>query len=177
MEKQVRDQLLVNAMDEYGYYLFRLAYAFVKDKEKAEDIIQEVFIRYYLHLEQFEGRSSIKTYLYRMTVNECRNYFKSWNYRKTELSHIASIFLVNKQTPEEEYLKQESIGYMIELLNKLPQKYKEVLWLHYYAELTVVEIGEVLNCSTNTIKTRLARGRKKARFTLSEEEMEHVKER
>lgn len=175
MEKHERDKLLTNAMDVYGHYLIRLAYTLVKDKEKAEDIVQEVFIRYYLHLEQFEGRSSVKTYLYRMTVNECRNYFKSWAFRKIEVSKLASTFLIYKETPEEAYLKQEDKHYLAALLNKLPAKYKEVIWLHYYAELSVKEISEILNCSSNTVKTRLARGRKKAQLTMSEEEINRAK--
>lgn len=106
MEKQERDKLLTHAMDAHGHYLTRLAYALVKDKEKAEDIVQEVFIRYYLHLDQFEARSSVKTYLYRITVNECRNYFKSWAFRKIEVSKLASTFLIDKESPEDAYLKK-----------------------------------------------------------------------
>lgn len=60
MEKHEKDHLLIKAMDEYGHYLTRLAYAFVKDEVRAEDIVQEVFIRYYVNLENFEGRSSVK---------------------------------------------------------------------------------------------------------------------
>ena len=175
MEKQERDKMLTNAMDTYGHYLTRLAYALVKDKQKAEDIVQEVFIRYYLHLDQFEGRSSIKTYLYRITVNECRNYFKSWAYRKIEVSKLASTFLIDKESPEEAYLNLENKSYIAAILNRLPIKYKEVIWLYYYAELSVKEISDILNCSSNTVKTRLARGRKKAQLTISEEEMKHVK--
>ena len=175
MEKQERDKLLTHAMDAHGHYLTRLAYALVKDKEKAEDIVQDVFIRYYLHLDQFEGRSSVKTYLYRITVNECRNYFKSWAFRKIEVSKLASTFLIDKESPEDAYLKQENKSYIAALLNKLPIKYKEVLWLYYYAELSVKEISDILNCSSNTVKTRLARGRKKAQLTISEEETDHVK--
>ncbi|AYV68969.1 MULTISPECIES: sigma-70 family RNA polymerase sigma factor [Niallia] len=176
MEKQERDKLLTNAMDTYGHYLSRLAYALVKDREKAEDIVQDVFIRYYLQLDQFEGRSSVKTYLYRITVNECRNYFKSWAFRKVEVSKIKNTFLIHKETPEEAYLKQESKNYLADLLNKLPIKYKEVLWLYYYGELSTQEISEILNCSSNTVKTRLARGRKKAQLTMSEEEINRAKE-
>jgi len=176
LNEQDRDQLLTSAMDEYGHYLIRLAYAFVKDVSRAEDIVQEVFIRYYINLDSFEGRSSVKTYLYRITVNECHNYFKSWSYRKTELSSLVGSLLVAKQTPEEEFLKTESSKYVAQLVGELPLKYKEVLWLHYYAELSVNEIGEVLKCSANTVKTRLARGRKMARLTISEEEIEHARE-
>ena len=174
LEKLEKDQLLIKAMDEYGHYLTRLTYAFVKDEIKAEDIVQEVFIRYYINLEKFEGRSSVKTYLYRIAVNECNNYFKSWSYRKIELSNLVNN-ITNKQTTEEEILQKEQTEYVAKKINELPRKYKEVLWLHYYAELSVHEIGEVLQCSPNTVKTRLVRGRNAARLTLNEEEIEHVR--
>lgn len=175
MEKLEKDQLLIKAMEEFGHYLTRLAYAFVKDEARAEDIIQEVFIRYYINLEKFEGRSSVKTYLYRITVNECHNYFKSWAYRKIELSNLVNNLLTNKQTTEEEILQKEQTEYVAKKINELPSKYKEVLWLHYYAELSVLEIGEVLQCSPNTVKTRLVRGRNAARLTLNEEEIEYAR--
>lgn len=168
MEKQERDQLLLTAMDSYGDYLVRLTYAIVKDEKKAEDIVQEVFIRYYLNLEKFEGRSSVKTYLYRIAVNECHNYFKSWAYRKMEISNLFGHLLVNKDTPEKEILQKESDGNIAKLIDMLPLKYREVIWLHYYSELSVTEIADVLDCPVNTVKTRLARGRKLARIALEE---------
>jgi RNA polymerase sigma-70 factor (ECF subfamily) len=156
-------------MDTYGDYLLRLVYSIVKDEKKAEDIVQEVFIRYYINIEKFEGRSSLKTYLYRIAVNECHNYFQSWAYRKMEFSNLLSRLLITKQSPEEKLLQQESDSGVVALVGKLPLKYREVIWLHYYAELSVAEIGDVLNCSSNTIKTRLARGRKLAKILLEEE--------
>ena len=176
MNKLERDRLLTEAMDCYGDYLIRLAFAFVKDKTKAEDIVQESFIRYYISLENFENRSSVKTYLYRITVNECHNYFKSWAYRKTEISSFVSTLTVHKQTPEDEMLLQENNSNVARMVENLPLKYKEVVWLHYFAELSVNEVGVVLNCSVNTVKTRLARGRKMARLSLSEEDIEHARE-
>jgi len=155
-------------MDSYGDYLVRLTYAIVKDEKKAEDIVQEVFIRYYLNVEKFEGRSSVKTYLYRIAVNECHNYFKSWAYRKIELSNLFTHLLINKKTPEEDLLQKEGEDSLIEVVESLPLKYREVIWLHYYAELSVSEIGNVLGCSANTVKTRLARGRKLARIAIEE---------
>lgn len=168
MEKQERDQLLCEAMDEHGDYLLRVVYAVVKDAQRAEDIVQEVFIRYYLHLDTFEGRSSVKTYLYRIAMNECKNVFKSWAYRKLEISHLFHHVLVSKETPEEEVLLAESSSHVAQMVEALPVKYREVIWLYYYAELSVSEIGEVLDCPVNTVKTRLARGRKQARIAWEE---------
>jgi len=155
LEKQQRDIHLREVMDLYGHYLLRLAYTYVKNKERAEDIVQEVFIRYYIHMEQFEGRSSVKTYLYRMVVNECHNYFKSWAYRKTELTNL--------------FKKQEEMDVIAHSITTLETKYREVLWLYYYDELSITDIAFILQCSVNTVKTRLARGRKRVGIQLEKE--------
>ncbi|WP_228551034.1 sigma-70 family RNA polymerase sigma factor [Sporosarcina cascadiensis] len=168
LKKQERDQMLHEAMDEHGDYLLRVVFAVVKDAQRAEDIVQEVFIRYYLHLNIFEGRSSVKTYLYRIAMNECKNVFKSWSYRKVEISNLFQNLLVLKETPEEKVLFAESSSHVAQMVEALPVKYREVIWLYYYAELSVNEIGEVLDCPVNTVKTRLARGRKLARIVWEE---------
>lgn len=168
LEKQQRDIYLREAMDLYGHYLLRLAYTYVKSKERAEDIVQEVFIRYYIHMEQFEGRSSVKTYLYRMVVNECHNYFKSWSYRKTELTNF-----FKKQeaftSVESQILKQEEMDVIAHSITTLETKYREILWLYYYDELSITDIASILQCSINTVKTRLARGRKRVGIQLEKE--------
>lgn len=174
MEKLEKDRLLTEAMDEYGHYLVRLAYSFVKERTKAEDIVQDVFIRYYINLEGFEGRSSVKTFLYRITVNECHNHFRSWAHRKIELRNKFNPLLPNKGSAEETALASERSSEMAEAISKLPLKYREVIWLHYYAELSVKEISEVLKVSGNTVKTRLARGRQQAGVKFTEEGIDHA---
>ena len=168
LEKQQRDINLREAMDIYGHYLLRLAYTYVKSKEKAEDIVQEVFIRYYIHMEQFEGRSSVKTYLYRMVVNECHNYFKSWAYRKTELTSLFKKQEISISV-ESQILKQEEMDVIAHSITTLETKYREVLWLYYYDELSITDIASILQCSVNTVKTRLARGRKRVGIQLEKE--------
>ena len=174
MDKRERDRLLTEAMDEYGHYLVRLAYSFVKERAKAEDIVQDVFLRYYINLEKFEGRSSVKTFLYRITVNECHNHFRSWAHRRIELTNKLTPLLPSKGSAEETVLASEQSSEVAGAVGKLPLKYREVLWLHYYAELSVKEIAEVLKISDNTVKTRLARGRKQAGVTFTEEGVDHA---
>lgn len=164
----MRDQLLIEAMDTYGHYLKRVVFALVKDEQKAEDIVQEVFIQYYINLEKFEFRSSVKTYLYRIAINLCRNYFKSWSSRKLEFSNFVQQSFIYRQSPEMDLITKESNSAIGDMIQKLPSKYREVIWLYYYAQFSVAEISEVLNCSQNTVKTRLARGRKLAKLNFEE---------
>ncbi|KGR77962.1 sigma-70 family RNA polymerase sigma factor [Ureibacillus sinduriensis] len=171
-----KERYLNEALDQHGDYLKRIIYTYVKDIQKTEDIIQEVFIKFYKNLDRFEGRSSIKTYLYRITVNECKNYLKSWHYRKLEVTEYVNVWK-NRTSLEEEYIQREQNQNIAELVNSLPVKYREVLWLYYYVELSVSEIAVVINCTTNTVKTRLSRGRKLAKLSIEESVGEYEFER
>ncbi|MEQ2525068.1 sigma-70 family RNA polymerase sigma factor [Bacillaceae bacterium CLA-AA-H227] len=172
MNKEEREQLLNDAMEQHGDYLKHLIYTYVKDIQKTQDIIQDVFIKFYKNLDHFENRSSIKTYLYRIAVNECKNYLRSWHYRKMEVTE--KIFMWKNQISiESEYIQREEKQNIAELVRKLSVRYREVIWLYYYLELSVTEIADVLNCSVNTVKTRLTRGRKIMRLTIEESEGEY----
>lgn len=172
MTDDEKERYLNDAMDNYGDYLKRLIFTYVKDIQKTEDIVQEVFINFYNSLERFEGRSSIKTFLYRIAVNECHNYLRSWHYRKLEVTEKIKIWK-SQISVESEYLLKEHNQTIAGFVQSLPLKYREVLWLYYYMELSVTEIADVLNCSANTVKTRLARGRKSIKLTIEESEGEY----
>lgn len=79
----------------------------------------------------------------------------------------------NRVSVEVEYIQREQNQNIAELVSNLPVKYREVIWLYYYVELSVTEIADVINCSANTVKTRLARGRKLAKLTIEESEGEY----
>ncbi len=168
MEKEERNRLLQLAMDLHGKYLVRLAYTYVKDEAKAEDLVQEAFIQYYIHLENFEARSSVKTYLYRITVNLCHNHLKSWSHRKLEWTETISNWFVSKENPEQSAINNETSVEVNTLLATLSRKYREVLWLYYMEDFSIQEISGILECSVNTVKTRLARGRHTAKTTFEE---------
>ena len=172
MDADEKERHLDEAMEQHGDYLKRLIFTYVKDIQKSEDIVQEVFIKFYKNLDRFEGRSSIKTYLYRIAVNECLNYLKSWHYRKIKMTERIEVWK-RKDSIEKDYIQKEQNQTVRELVNTLPIQYKEVIWLYYYVELSTTEIADVLNCSTNTVKTRLVRGRKLAKITMEEGETEY----
>ncbi|GLC89548.1 sigma-70 family RNA polymerase sigma factor [Lysinibacillus piscis] len=153
------------ALEAYGDYVKRLIYTYVKDIQKTEDIVQEVFMKFYKSIERFEGRASLKTYLYRIAVNECQNYLKSWHYRKLEMTEKIKHW-TRQDSLELDYEQKEQRQTIGELVNALPIKYREVIWLYYYIELSVVDIAEVLKCSPNTVKTRLVRARKLVKITI-----------
>jgi len=173
MNEQQREQLLIEAMDEYGSYLKQLIYGMTKDHAKTEDILQDVFIKFYLSLDRFRFQSSVKTFLYRIALNECRNYFRSWSYRnlvfkrflepEQSITNNSALHTLITREEEEDSMK---------ILDTLPIKYREILWLYYFAEFSTEEIAQTLEISVNTVKTRLARGRQRAKLIIEEESYE-----
>ena len=81
------ERIFREAMEAYSDYLLRIAYLYVKDWQVAEDIVQDAFLTYYMKFEQFEERASLKTYLVRIVINKCKDYLKSWRYRKLTLTN------------------------------------------------------------------------------------------
>ncbi|MDQ0971761.1 RNA polymerase sigma factor (sigma-70 family) [Neobacillus niacini] len=156
-------------MEEYGDMVVRLAFTYVKQKQLAEDISQEVFVSCYKSLETFQNKASYKTWLYRITVNKCKDYFRTWSYRNISYQDFfRSIFPSGGQSVEEEILEGEEKEIIFEKVLALPIKLREVIILQYYEELTVNEISELLGLNSNTVKTRLHRAKKLLQCSLKE---------
>lgn len=149
-------------MEEHTDYLLRLAFLYVKDWPAAEDIIQDVFITYYQKFEQFEERSSLKTYLSKITVNKCKDYLKSWRYR---IQILTTRFSAKPKNIRNRLVEQDEKLELAEAVLQLPLKYREVIIYYYFEEFSVIEVSQQLNLSENTVKTRL----RKARTLLKDE--------
>jgi RNA polymerase sigma factor (sigma-70 family) len=164
-----KEQKLQWLMNEFGKDVVRLAFTYTKEKQVAEDIAQEVFIRCYNHLDEFRHESSYKTWLFRITINLCRDYFRSWSYKHITISDFFSKATFTNQTPETEMMALEKSRMVAEKVLALPVKYREVIMLYYYEEMSYHQISETLNISVQTVKTRLHRGRLKLKKLLESE--------
>jgi len=156
------------AVEEHTEYLLKIAFLYVKDWPTAEDIVQEVFLTYYEKFEQFEKRSSLKTYLIRMTINKCKDYLKSWRYRKQSLT---TNFFMSKQDRRRVVEYAERLDIANAVLD-LPIHLREVVIHYYYEEQSVLEVAQLLSVSDNTVKTRLRRARQLLKEKLSSDEWE-----
>ena len=161
MRHVLDEHIFLLFMYEHTEYLLRIAFLYVKDWPAAEDIVQDVFISYYEKFEQFEERSSLKTYLSKITVNKCKDYLKSWRYRMQILTN--SFTTKPKNIPNRLILQDEKME-LADAVLQLPLKYREVIFYYYFEELSIIEVANQLNLSDNTIKTRL----RKARVLLKE---------
>jgi RNA polymerase sigma-70 factor, ECF subfamily len=156
-----KDELLERAMDDYGQAVLYMAYSYVKDHGLAEDIAQEVFVKFYGKMDSFRGESSLKTWLMRITINQCKDHLKRWDTRKLLFTNKVSEILHERGNPESKAIDGEKRSELHSKLLKLPVKYREVLFLHYYQELKVNEMAEVLELNPSTVKTRLKTGRER----------------
>ncbi|MGB8453713.1 MAG: sigma-70 family RNA polymerase sigma factor [Anaerocolumna sp.] len=135
-------------IEQYSDTIYKVALSYTKDKVTAEDILQDVLIKYMTDSTEFNGDEHKKAWLIRVTINECKKFYRSiWNLRKIPLEDVY---------PFNEPEKHEVFYAVMEL----PPKYRLIIHLHYYEDLSINEISNVLNINENTIRSRLFRGRK-----------------
>lgn len=152
-------------INSYGDDVLRVAYLYVKDMHKAEDVFQDVFIKVFKKYDSFKGESSEKTWLMKITVNVCKDYFKSFWIKRVLLSSDRDEDRENynedygAQSLDDSIIKSIESKELLRLVMNLSIKYKEVIILYYYEGFTTREISEMLKLPEGTIRTRLFRGR------------------
>jgi RNA polymerase sigma-70 factor (ECF subfamily) len=139
---------------------------YVKDIHTAEDIFQDVFIKVNQKLSTFEGNSSIKTWIIRITINTCKDFLKSaWNRRVVPMMEYQEDAIIS-ESDYDEVEKQDTKELIKETVLSLPAKYKDVVLCVYFQEMTITEAAKVLNIAEGTAKSRLSRARQKLKSLL-----------
>lgn len=174
MQKELRNNLsentaaydIENLIRQYGNDVLRTAYMYVKDNHTAEDIFQEVFIKVNQKLSTFEGNSSIKTWIMRITINTCKDYLKSaWNRRVIPMMEYQEDQIIS-DTDFDSVESQDTNDIIKTAVLSLPAKYKDVVLCVYYNEMTIAEAAIVLRVAEGTVKSRLSRARQKLKSAL-----------
>ena len=134
-------------VEKYFNMVYKLALSQTKDKTNTDDVVQEVFLRYIRGNTAFESEEHIKAWLIRVTINCSKNTFLDSWFKKT-------VPLTEELTFES---KEKGDVYYAAL--ELPHKYRTVIHLFYYEELSVREIAKYLKTKESTVKSQLHRGR------------------
>jgi RNA polymerase sigma factor (sigma-70 family) len=167
------DLAIETIMDMYGDEIKRLVFAYVKNSADTDDVTQEVFVTIYQKLNTFQGNSSLKSWIYSIAINKCKDYLRSWHARNKRLRDrlITTSHTMKKDeiTPEEQAIQKDHSSELFHTVMELPIKYREVIILFYFKELSTGEISQVLNMNEATVRTRLNRGRAKLKECLSSE--------
>ncbi len=143
----------------YGDMVYRLAFSYTGNKEDADDISQEVFIRYIHHAHKFSGDDSgyLKAWFIRVTINLCKDFLSSyWKRNITALDDDITVFMEEKSE-------------VYEAVINLPEKYRIVVYLYYYENYSVREISKILKRSQGTVKWQLSKARQLLKNELEKE--------
>ena len=154
-------------MEQHGDYLVRLAYVYVKEWATAEDIVQDVFVKFFETSSKYEQRATLKTYLAKMTINRSCDHLRSVKGRFQILKRYWQPETLFKADTEKEMLDKFTQNSVAASVFALPLKYREVIVLYYYDDMTSREIANLLNLPENTVKTRLKRAKAQLKQALS----------
>ena len=147
---------------QYQTQVYNSAYGMLGNREDAQDLVQEVFLRVWEKIGQFQFKSRFSTWLYRIVMNQCINEKNRQKRHKTvpmEMDDTQAWTPVHFATPEREALLAEKRELLEIALGKLKEDYRTVLVLREMENLSYEELAEVLNCSLGRVKSRLHEAR------------------
>lgn len=158
--------------------VYRLALKMLDREQDAEDVLQETFIKAYGGLPNFDGRSSLSTWLYRIATNEALMILRKRKGKQVPVSIDEPLDLAEGEMeplqivdwccmPEEELMSAEARQYLKEAVEELPESLKVVFMLRDIEGLSTRETAEVLDLSETAVKTRLSRARLRLREDLT----------
>ncbi len=169
----------VKIIERYQGKLLAYLYRLVGDKEEAEDLLQDVFIKAYKNLDSYDVERKFSSWIYRISHNEAVNHIKrkslkrfiSWEDVSSTKDKLESCS--TEERADDSWIRKEKIKEVDVAINRLPLKYRQVLTLRYYSDKSYGEISAVLKKPVNTVGTLINRAKKK----LYEEMMEVQNER
>ncbi|MED3688213.1 RNA polymerase sigma factor SigW [Peribacillus butanolivorans] len=158
----------------YKDKVFQICFRMLGNRQEAEDLAQEAFVRAFVNIRSFNIQMKFSTWLYRIATNLCidrlrkkkPDYYLEAEVSGTEGLNMYSQIASDMAKPEDEVESlelQETI--QVEIM-KLPEKYRSVIVLKYIEELSLKEISEILDLPVGTVKTRIHRGREALRKQL-----------
>jgi RNA polymerase sigma-70 factor (ECF subfamily) len=143
----------VRALDLYGDTIRRICFIHLNNHADAEDVFQEVFLKYILYDHLFESDAHEKAWLIRVAANQCKDARKGFFRR--------NVYSLEDREREPSYEWDDSSREVLDAVFRLPDNYRDVIYLFYYEGYTAVEIAKMLGKRENTVYTWLTRGKKR----------------
>mgnify|MGYP000170972330 CR=1 FL=1 len=160
-------------VEKYKDMVFTLAIKVTKNREEAEEVSQDSFIKAFKSLHKFKGDSKFSTWLYKITYNNCMDKVKAKarKYNTDTIDEVVENKIQSLDNTLQVIERKERAELMKECLGELPADERSIIWLFYYEELTLKEIIEVTSYSEANLKVKLHRARKKL-FSIVEKNFE-----
>ena len=165
------DRAFNELMGRYDRRIVNYVYRIIGDRDRAEDLLQDTFIRVYRNIDRFDQNRKFSTWLYTIATNLAKNelrnagrspllYFQNLFYRREDQQMFEAVDQADK--PDDQLYKRQLKDLVAKAVEKLPDRHRLVFTLRETEGKSYEEIAEILNCNIGTVKSRLNRAR--ARF-------------
>ena len=150
-------------VNRYKDLVYTLAYRMLKHREEAEEVAQDAFVKVYRSLNKFKGDSKFSTWIYKVTYNTCLDRLKKnkKHFNDLPIDEYTEHKLETIDNALEGMIKMERSDLIKRCINKLPSESSYLLTLYYFEELSLDEMSKIIGITSNTIKVKLYRARKK----------------
>ncbi len=158
----------------YNQLLYRVSCSILKNDAEAEDVMQETYVRAYEHLDQFAGRAQFRTWLTRIAVHEAlaraekgKRFYRFDSPDDHLDGGVMEQFATTDRTPEQQAANTELRHVLENAIGELPELYRCVFMLRDVEQMSIEEVGRILNLTESTVKVRLHRARRALRKSIA----------
>ncbi|MFN5416971.1 MAG: RNA polymerase sigma factor [Flavobacteriia bacterium] len=166
--KSGSQQAFGELMDRYRESIYFMMFKMVRNQDDADDLTIEAFGKAFSRLEQYTPNFAFSTWLFKIASNNCIDFMRKKRVKVTSMdtgftSSDGEVFYIDAkssgQDPEEAIIHSQKVKHMRSLVEKLKPRYRELVELRYFEELSYEEISETLNLPLGTVKAQLFRAR------------------
>lgn len=151
-------------VEKYLKMVYRISFHYFGNREDAEDVSQDVFIKLYSSKISTENDEEVKAWLIRVTTNTCHSYFRNpFRRKRSEIDENELENIADTGSSEQDIINRKVI---MDAVMSLPEHYRIIVYLFYYEEYSIGQISNILRIKETTIQTRLSRARDKLRNVL-----------
>lgn len=163
---------LTSLVERYQKEIYRFVYRHIGNEADAQDVTQRVFVLLFLKAQQFQGKSTFKTWLYQIALNQCKNLYRSNDRRKEVSTDDESIDCTMEDKKVDDIATFQRRKILKQAIQKLPEKQRLTMQLRVYHECTFVEIADIMASSVGTVKASYHQAVQSLTKKLGEDEYE-----
>jgi RNA polymerase sigma-70 factor (ECF subfamily) len=167
-----QNELLRQWIQQYYDRLTYVAFTYVRDQSRAEDLVQQTFMNAYLSTHRLKDPTRPFPWLVRIVINQCLNATRN-NRREQPMEFVPE---QRSMSTEDIYMQQSRDKEVYTAIMSLPVKFRTPIILYYFEELSIREIADALKLSEGAVKTRLSRGRDQLKNKLSGVETDELRD-
>ena len=154
----------VTLVDRYQGFIISIITKYVFDREDVKDLLQELVVKIYFSLPKYSIKYKFKNWVYKIVLNYVLDFIRKknskYNYEVVDVSEQQYMFIDENDNTGKEFAVKENLKKVYDCINRLKQKYKEVILLRYVEGLEIPQIAEILNTTISNVKVRLHRAKK-----------------